>query len=380
MMPSRTLLVEGWRNIAHSYAIVNQFQCLELLKIPDLGLIHRDVPFYGGHWQPMRGLFPPAAETAIAAIPCVEEGAAADAVLRISFPYNCAASGYSRTGVFGTSEFGYVPDDYLAPQGPLSALAAAADIVFLVPSQWSRNGFLRSGASPRQVEVVPHGFDPALYFPAEPPLTGRAGAPTFTFLTVGSMAPNKGLPLLLKAFAAVAQKHAHVRLIAKGLGALYPSRDLKDLAVGQLTTGETYQVRERLTYNGETLSFAQMADLYRAADAYVSPYTAEGFNLPVLEAAACGAVIICTQGGSTDDFTRTEFTLPIEATLHEEQVSPGVRGLLLEPSLDHLVHQMVQAIESPQYRARARVAGPAFVASQFTWRHAAERLVKVMFP
>ena len=44
MMPSRTLLVEGWRNIAHSYAIVNQFQCLELLKIPDLGLIHRDVP------------------------------------------------------------------------------------------------------------------------------------------------------------------------------------------------------------------------------------------------------------------------------------------------------------------------------------------------
>ena len=380
MRPSRTLLVEGWRNIAHSYAIVNQFQCLELLKIQDLRLIHRDVPYYGEHWEQTRGLFPPAAEAAIGAMPGAEEGAAADAVLRISFPYNCAASKYRRTGVFGTSEFGYVPDDYLVPQRPLRALASASDIVFLVPSKWSRNGFLRSGASPSQVEVVPHGVDPAIYCPADAPLAGRAEAGTFTYLTVGSMSPNKGLPLLLKAFAAVTQKYAHARLVAKGLGALYPSRDLKDLALNQLTTGESYQVRDRLTYRGETLSFEQMADLYRSADAYVSPYTGEGFNLPVLEAAACGAVIICTQGGSTDDFTRPEFTLPIEATLREEQFAPGARGLLLQPSFDHLVHQMMQAIESPQYCARARMAGPAFVTGHFTWRHAVERLVKVLFP
>jgi glycosyltransferase involved in cell wall biosynthesis len=380
MTPSRTLLVEGWRNIAHSYAIVNQFQCLELLKIPDLRLMHRDVPYYGEHWQRMQGLFPPAAESAIATIPVAPADAPADAILRISFPYNCAPSQYRRTGVFGTSEFGYLPDDHLVPRQSLRMLAADSDIVFLVPSRWSRNGFLRSGANPRQVEVVPHGFDPAIYYPPAHASSVTAASGTFTFLTVGSMSSNKGLPLLLKAFAAVAQKFPHARLVAKGLGALYPSRDLKDLAVKQLTTAETYQVRDRLTYIGETLSFEQMADLYRVADVYVSPYSGEGFNLPVLEAAACGAVIICTSGGSTDDFTRPEFTLPIEATLREEQFAAGAQGLILRPDFDHLVHQMSLAIESPQYRAQARIDGPAFLSSQFTWRHAVEQLIKVLFP
>ena len=32
------------------------------------------------------------------------------------------------------------------------------------------------------------------------------------------------------------------------------------------------------------LSYAELVELYQAADAYVAPYHAEGFNLPVLEA------------------------------------------------------------------------------------------------
>ena len=42
----RTLIVEGWRAIPHSYAIVNTFQCLEFLKEPNLTLRHVDLPFY----------------------------------------------------------------------------------------------------------------------------------------------------------------------------------------------------------------------------------------------------------------------------------------------------------------------------------------------
>jgi glycosyltransferase involved in cell wall biosynthesis len=33
---------------------------------------------------------------------------------------------------------------------------------------------------------------------------------------------------------------------------------------------------------------SQMAGIYNFADAYVSPYHAEAFNMPVLEAMACG--------------------------------------------------------------------------------------------
>jgi glycosyltransferase involved in cell wall biosynthesis len=46
----------------------------------------------------------------------------------------------------------------------------------------------------------------------------------------------------------------------------------------------------------------QMRQLYAAADLYASPYRAEGFNLPVIEAVACGCPVLVTRGGATDDF------------------------------------------------------------------------------
>ena len=39
-----TLLVEGWRSYAQSHSIVNQFQCLELLKRGDIRLFHTEAP------------------------------------------------------------------------------------------------------------------------------------------------------------------------------------------------------------------------------------------------------------------------------------------------------------------------------------------------
>ena len=50
------------------------------------------------------------------------------------------------------------------------------------------------------------------------------------------------------------------------------------------------------------LTLAQLNSLYNLADAYLTPYRAEGFNLPALEAQTCGTPVIATAGGATDDF------------------------------------------------------------------------------
>jgi glycosyltransferase involved in cell wall biosynthesis len=55
-----------------------------------------------------------------------------------------------------------------------------------------------------------------------------------------------------------------------------------------LSDAEKRTIEPRLHYHGNTLSFGDMALMYQMADAYVSPYFSEGFNMPVLEAAACG--------------------------------------------------------------------------------------------
>jgi glycosyltransferase involved in cell wall biosynthesis len=384
MQSYRTLLIEGWRYIPHSYAIVNQFQCLEMLKIPWLRIFHRDMPYYQKHWQPVTGLFSPESEATIRSIPIGNIDVEADAVLRITHPYNFAQSKNKRIFVFGTAEFQCVPKEYIAQQLPLEAVMAESNIVIVTPSNWSRAGFIASGGDPKRIVVIPHGVDPMIYHPLGEPereaLRSKIGCTGFTFLTIGAMTGNKGLQLLLKAFAEVSQKHPHVRLLMKGMDALYKSMDFIRQESKELTQSEAERVQERLIYIGGTLNFQDMASLYQASDAYVSPYLAEGFNMPCLEAAACGMLVICTQGGSTDDFTRPEFTLHIKSTADRVQISPGSFGTILHPEYEHLVHQMMMAVEQPVLLKQARMAGPSFVAGGFTWKHVVEKLLEVLFP
>jgi glycosyltransferase involved in cell wall biosynthesis len=380
---SHTLLVEGWRFIPHSYAVVNQFQLLSLLNEPGLRILHRDMPYFREQWRPVNGLFSSEAEAALRAIPAVTGEAQADAVLRITYPYNLAPSPHRRTCVFGTSEWGCVPDHYLAQNRSLRKVMSESDCLILTCSKWSRDGFVQSGADPNRVVVIPHGVDPLIYHPLaeaeRTALRGQLGWTGFVFLTVGALTPNKGLALLLKAFAAVSQHYPHVRLVIKGLDSLYPSRALLLRQAKGLTQAEGQRVQDRLLYLGQTLSFTEMAQLYQGADAYVSPYLAEAFNMPVLEAAASGALVICTAGGATDDFTTPDFTLPIHSTVQPVEQARGVWGHQLQPDYDSLLQQMTAAVEQPQLASRARLAGPAVVATGFSWDLVARRLVDILF-
>src|SRR6185503_9965920 len=112
---------------------------------------------------------------------------------------------------------------------------------------------------------------------------------------------------------------------------------------------------------------ADMAGLYQASDCYVSSYVAEGFNMPVLEAAACGVPVICTAGGPTDDFVTEEFACRIKSTLQSLDVAgqPEAKGLF--PQLPHLVHLMQRMTDDGGFRAAARDAGPRWLGERFTW-------------
>lgn len=381
MSDTHTLLVEGWRMIPHSFAIANQFQCLEFLTRPDLRLFHRDMPFCKPNWQPVRGLFSPEHEQQLAAIPSPHPGVVPDVVLRMTYPYDLAPSAVGRTVVFGTAEYGCVPKD-ITYDRPLSEWMRDTDTLILTCSNWSREGFIQSGADPSRVVLVPLGFDPAIFHPL--PEDERAALRAshqcdgFTFFTMGAMTSNKGMPLLLKAFATVLEKHPNCRLLLKGLDSLYESQTQLQSRTGPLSQSEVDRIVPRITYIGHTLSFADIAMFHRMADAYVSPYHAEGFNLPVLEAAACGTPVICTKGGSTDDFTTPDFALHINAKRRAERRGSDTMGIYLELDFDHLVQHMLDVIERPEIGQRARRCGPAFLQAGFTWKRVVDRLLQTL--
>ncbi len=361
---------------------------MELLKRNDIELFHTDAPdppqgfLRVGKWNPEARLFDNADMAALRSIPALPAGKYPDATLRISIPYNFSAVPHGRTFVFSVTEGHRLNAGMIAGRQTLAgALGGNEEVMIVTPSEWSKAGLLASGAGQSQVAVVPHGVDTRIFSPIDDPARERLRAPhkwnsrNFVFLNVGALYAWKGTELLLKAFAAIAARHTNVRLALKGTDAIYASRASVAEMVQKLTAAERTAIAGRIDYIGNTLSYAELADLYRSADILVSPYQLEGFNLPVLEAVACGLPVICTCGGPTDDFTRDEFAWRIDSNIEFVDDGEAVR---LAPYLDHLVTLMEKTLQDRGFRARARASGPAFAATQYSWSRAVDRLVQVL--
>jgi len=378
----KTLIVEGWRFLPHSYAIVNQWQLLALFrKRIVLKLI--DAPFYRSWWQIQEKIFRPDAEKALRAVEVARPGETADVLLRIFAPFTFSPSRSCVTAVFATLEQQVIRKHQLSDYREYEQLRRAqppADVRVITPSRWSAEGFYKAGFRRDQVLVIPHGVDPAIFRPM-PEIRSRVRHESgiddkdFVFLNVGVMSGNKGIDLLLRGFAQVRRRFPRLRLILKGMDDLYDSKGLLQKCLKTLSTSDQRRAVDGITYFGNTLSHDGMAALYQAADAYVSPYRAEGFNLPVLEAASCGIPIICTSGGPTDDFVTESFARKIESEVVQDLID-GQRASRLAPNLDDLIAHMIFAVEDISWRRRAAAAGPLHVHARYTWDGVVDRLVE----
>ena len=379
----RRLLIEGWRFIHHSYALVAQAHCLCLLRRGDIELRFRDYPYYYREWKPIGGIVDPEQQRALAALRPPEAAFIPEATLSMRAEQSdFAAPRSGRKFVFGT------PEHRVLQQGQRGGLSSAADlpdtIDIVTPSRWCALAYERFGLAPARIHVVPHGVDPNVLCP-DPGRrsTTRAAlgvaAHHQVFLSVGAMTPNKGIDLLFGAFARLAAADPDVRVLLKGADDLFPSRELVKAALNELPARERDIVLPRMIYTGGTYSCAKMADLYRAADVYVAPYRAEGFNLPVLEAAACGVPVICTSGGPTDEFTDETFCGRIRSTPQRTTLSDDSVGDALSPDREHLAELMMDAAQNRDSWRAMGARGAGHVHRNLSWDAVTEVLVSRLF-
>ena len=379
---TKTLIVEGWRFLPHSYAIVNQWQLLSLLRRPKIAVKVVDAPLYRAQWQVEKGLFEQREELALRSIETAKPDEGADVTLRIFAPLDFSLSYSRQTIVFGTSETQVIQRNHLRDRLAYEQLkrgSAPTNVTVITPSRWSAEGFYKAGFKTGDVLIIPHGVDIDTFHPM-PDLRNHLRSKVaiagndFAFLSVGAMTGNKGIDLLLQAFAEVCRKFPHARLVLKGMDPLYNSRNLLLKIMETVSAPDRQRVIDRTTYFGKSFPNRKMAMFYQVADAYVSPYRAEGFNIPVLEAAACGIPIICTDGGATDDFVTEEFARKIHSTKLSRKADD--RELwYLEPNVEHLIALMSSAIEDRSWRIQATQSGPLHVRTNYTWDSAVDMLV-----
>jgi glycosyltransferase involved in cell wall biosynthesis len=157
----------------------------------------------------------------------------------------------------------------------------------------------------------------------------------FIFGSVGRLVPVKQYDLLLKAFALVVQKHAHVRLIIVGDGPL--KAELIALA-------HTLGVAPQVFFVGQCDAY----EYYPTFDCFVQSSSSEGISIALLEALSCGVPCVVTS-----------------ATPSHPVIVDGINGVVVVGGELQLAKAMCVMAANEQLRVRYRNGALHTVRTQF---------------
>jgi UDP-glucose:(heptosyl)LPS alpha-1,3-glucosyltransferase len=195
------------------------------------------------------------------------------------------------------------------------------------------------------VVVAPNGVDVSFFSPASRQSLRNAARQRLGYspedlvlLLVGNDWRNKGLPVLLEAVSRL--RHFPLYLCVVGSDA--PAEFLPQVQLLHLS--------DRVQFFAET---SEILAFYAAADIYAAPSLEDSFNLPVLEAMACGLpVVVSRQAGIS------------------EYIVDGVDGILLQAPEDPraVTGSLSLLLQQPEVR-RSLGENAARKAAQFSWDH-----------
>ncbi len=285
-----------------------------------------------------------------------------------------AAVVYGQADVFGSNR-GRIKVGYTMlevdgfPRDWVRAAQKMAEV--WVPSEFNRQGFIDSGLT-RPVEIVPLGVDTSYFHPGLKTFPNPYGE--YVFFSAFEWGERKEPGLLLKVFNEEFSCDEPVRLVCKVINR-DPGLKLKEV-IGAL----------RLQDAGGKISFLfnqefphyQLGSLYRSMDCFVSVSRGEGWNMPLMEAMACGLPAIATDWGAHREFLHegNGYPLRVRGTIPAIAKCPYYTGFRwADPDPEHLRHLMRWVYEN---RAEAAVKGREAareVASRWTWQHTAKKIV-----
>lgn len=348
-MPDKIkLLVQGWFSVPHSYSIVNCFQLVHLHKkygnLLDIYIEER--PYFRPEWNNSKKLVYTTEYNNIISSFKQWKGEPIDIVYSITYQYDVTDIKINDVQVpkcvFYTSEFSWLDKSYFcyvkeagdnfandqnlgaakygfASEDDLRTyLRMNKQIYFTSPSVWSSNGMPLFGVSDDRNRIITHGVDTSI-FKLHIDKTQRklirnlykVKDDDILLINIGAMTQNKGIVLIIQALNELVHKQGktNYKLLLKGTGDLYDSKLFLETYFETLKRDNVLSQEEEnnlltnhIIFTNKTLSYERINDLFNAADLYISPYLAEGFNLTVLESLAAGLPVLVPETGSTQEY------------------------------------------------------------------------------
>ena len=238
-----------------------------------------------------------------------------------------------------------------------------------VPSTFTAETFAAAGVR-TPISVMPLGVDTSYYRPEG--LRFRNPHGLFVFLSVFEWNDRKAPRLLLDAFTRAFRADDPVVLVCKALNfdpAVDPAREVHGWG---LPPGGG---RIRLLLNGD-VPYSELPALYRSADCYVAATHGEGWNMPLVEAMACGLPGIATDWSSHRDIVDESVGFPLRVRgLVRAKGSPyHVGHCWAEPDKDHLIELLRFAAGHPEETRIRGARAAARVRERWSVLRAAERI------
>lgn len=251
---------------------------------------------------------------------------------------------------------------------------------FIVPSNFARNSYIRSGIK-KPVHVVPHGVN-------EEWLTHERKIPrTFTELAKLKHRRNlklllsfivhsfyrKGGDILLEIYKRLVNERNDVLLVlktAKGVGYFLETIEYKGGEIEYHMDGKVYE---------GWLTEEQMMELFDICDLYLLTSRGGGFEHPPLLGIARGLPCIGAKGCSWDDYM-TDWMLvsskKSDIVLKGNPIHDGYGvEMIIDKAVDR-IHQILDNLE--EYKAKTKEYALTYVRDNFTWTAVGKKLRDVV--
>jgi len=236
-----------------------------------------------------------------------------------------------------------------------------------VPSRWQKICSIEQGYPADKIKIIPEGVDVNKYYP----ITDIVDNKVFTFLLVGRWEHRKSTTEIIRSFLKSFPKEKDVRMIC--------------LVDNSFPTDGCKTTEERLNHYNiphddrlEFLSFVSEEEYIRIlqhCNCFVSCSRAEGFNLPLIEAIACGVPTICSDYGAQLDFADKISTKVRIKSMEKPYQLLGYDnppGLWAEPDFDDLVEKFREVKENYKKKKERALDGSKIISYVFTWENAAK--------
>ena len=175
---------------------------------------------------------------------------------------------------------------------PHNILAILKNNNLWIPSEWGKKIAIENGIKSELINVVPEGVDINLFNPYLKPENE-----VFRFLLIGKYEIRKSINECLDAFAEEYGNNPNFELVIKSDFFKDPTEKFNEL----VNKFETLAVNNiRLVWGYQTKE--ELVNLYRTASVFLFPSKAEGWGLPLIEAAATGLPLITTYYSAQTEF------------------------------------------------------------------------------